>query len=151
MDCSHTNSKHFEQTCNLLPAAGTNVEADAASPTAGPTDIAGRTGATANPKDTVAKGSAPKSQVPDVAFNLITRIAVLYWREVCNNLNLGDYSAVENGKVVAPENPGPGYGTRAYAIQYVALYDALAGIIGEPTYLTHTLPSMSKGEVSACR
>jgi hypothetical protein len=76
---------------------------------------------------------------------MTTRIAAEYWRGVVNNLIRGDYSARDNNTVLNPENPGPGYGTRAYAIQYLAMYDALAGIMGEKTYMEHAIPTFPSG------
>lgn len=81
-----------------------------------------------------------------IVFNMITRIAAEYWRQVVNDLNRGDYSARNGNIVLAPENPGPGFGTRAYAIQYLAMYDALAGIMGQKTYMQHTVPDFPRGE-----
>jgi hypothetical protein len=111
---------------------------------------------TGSPSDTVAAPGAPPTveNTPkqgarrfSPAFNVVTRIAVLYWRQVCNDLNSGDYSAEVNGEVLAPENPGPAYGTRTYAIIYTAMYDALASLMGEPTYLTYNVPSFSTSEI----
>jgi hypothetical protein len=74
----------------------------------------------------------------------VTRYAVLYWRQVTNDLNAGDYSSVSGGELQAPENPGPGFGTRAFAIMHTAMYDSLAAIMGERTYLRYNVPKFSR-------
>jgi hypothetical protein len=73
-----------------------------------------------------------------IIFNAVTRITAQFWRNVNNANLLQDYVKVSgpNGPL-PPETPGPAFTTRAIAIQYLAMYDAYAGINGLKMYTTN--------------
>ena len=77
------------------------------------------------------------------AVSIIERGAqciVAFWHQIALDLQLADYSRTEDSgqEVMAPENPGPCYTSRAFAITHLAMYDAYVGITGDDsTYLTY--------------
>ena len=69
-----------------------------------------------------------------------SQFMVAFWHQIALDLQLADYSRTGgNGEeVMAPENPGPCYTSRALAITHMAMYDAFVAISGDaPTYLTY--------------
>jgi Vanadium chloroperoxidase N-terminal domain len=62
--------------------------------------------------------------------------AILYWNDVALEANQVSHT---NGK---NEQTGPTLSSRAIAIVHLAMYDALAGVVNDPTNLPPYLPGL---------
>lgn len=65
---------------------------------------------------------------------------IAYWHGIILDTHLGDYSRTdpEGNEAMSPENPGPCYTSRAFAMAHIAMYDAYVGVTGEGnTYLDY--------------
>jgi hypothetical protein len=87
---------------------------------------------------------ADPSALPDSGsvFDTVTLITAQFWRSVNNANLLQDYVKVlgPDKKPLSPQTPGPAFTTRAIAIQYLAMYDAYAGINGLKMYTKNLSP-----------
>jgi hypothetical protein len=98
---------------------------------------------TSGPQARAAAQAPAGPTLPDsgIIFDAVTLLTAKFWRKVCNANLLQDYVKVlgSDNKPLSPETPGPAFTTRAIAIQYLAMYDAYAGINGLKMY-TKNLP-----------
>jgi hypothetical protein len=92
--------------------------------------------------------------LPDsgIIFNAVTRITAQFWRNVNNANLLQDYVKFTkpDNTIALPETPGPAFTTRAIAIQYLAMYDAYAGINGLKMYTKNLSPPIIPAGTCFC-
>ena len=70
-----------------------------------------------------------------------------FWHQVILDLQLADYSRTNDAgsEIMAPENPGPCYSSRAFAIAHLVMYDAYVGVTEEgATYLEYNQADLPK-------
>lgn len=84
-----------------------------------------------------------------------SQFVIAFWHQIALDLHLADYSRTgpDGKEVMAPENPGPCYTSRSFAMTHVVMYDAYVGVTGEAatrlSYNKADLPKIKPGAESA--
>ena len=99
-----------------------------ASPLASPADDGNITITAAAPPPPPQAFEAARFEIPRFIIDYVTSGAAFYWHNSSLTISQNDYRLNEETNEPDPEQPGPGYATRAQTIVHLAMHDAFLGV-----------------------
>ena len=130
ISCGLLSAQHWQPHAGGLPAAPpASPGAPEASPLPSPAPE-GNFSITAAPPPPPQAFGAARFEIPRFIIDFVTSGVAFYWHNASLTISQNDYRLRNPSRtdLPEPEQPGPGYATRAQTIVHLAMHDAFLGV-----------------------